>query len=716
MLHHVLLLGVTLLAMTTVSHADDFDVVRGRWREKVLQNAPTAEIVRGDVGSLKADGTWADVAYSDRTPGGWKPNRHLTRLVNMAKAYRTVGHPLHDDAALKNALLRAWDGWFSVLPPSKQNPFGTPESDNWWHNEFGAVTHLENFAILMGDDLDAPRFAKGVPTMRRAWTLDADARSARDQGDNLLVRTFLGMRLAALTRDEDLMRNAVARTVGELKFSSKEGLHRDYSFRTHDLFYSMHYGLGYILHPTDTLLAVSGTRWAPPLKSLQILSDYVLEGHQWLFRKGWMDYATTGRAIAETDYQARRQQRALDAYANLLAVGAPRRPELEAFMRRIEHDTGEGEPVGNRHFWRADFMAHKRPTFHASVRMASKRLKAAELINQQGLQGFYTADGVISLQRQGPEYSNLMPVWDWTRLPGVTCRAGTQPPNIAPPERWGSGGHIFGVGEFVGGVSDGTHGATVFDYERHQVKARKGWFFFDREVVCLGASIASPSEDTVRTSINQCHLKGDVTVNAAGATTKPTRGERALPEVSWVHHDQVGYIFPEQSNFVVLKNEAQTGNWKRVHGESSDKSVSTDVFSLWLDHGVKPQNAGYAYIIVPETSPAQIAEYARALPVRILANTPQLQAVAHEGDKVTEAIFYEPGALAVRKGLTLRVDQACALLLKESKGAVTVSVSNPKQEALQVWVEWGTSRVAFDLPGGEFAGQSLTRSFKAAAK
>ena len=50
--------------------------------------------------------------------------------------------------------------------------------------------------------------------------------------------------------------------------------------------------------------------------------------------------------------------------------------------------------VGNRHFWRADFMAHHRPGYYASARMHSKRIASTDgPANSEGLLSHHLADG-----------------------------------------------------------------------------------------------------------------------------------------------------------------------------------------------------------------------------------------------------------------------------------------------------------------------------------
>ena len=71
-----------------------------------------------------------------------------------------------------------------------------------------------------------------------------------------------------------------------------------------------------------------------------------------------------------------------------------------------------------------------------------------------------------------------------------------------------------GLTSFVGAVTDGLYGAVAFDFKspHDPLVARKSWFFFDDEYVCLGSGIKSNPDLPVFTTINQVLMKSDVTV------------------------------------------------------------------------------------------------------------------------------------------------------------------------------------------------------------
>ena len=97
------------------------------------------------------------------------------------------------------------------------------------------------------------------------------------------------------------------------------------------------------------------------------------------------------------------------------------------------------------------------------------------------------------------------------KISGTTI---VQKPELYPPTEI----QKEGLTGFVGAVTDGLYGAVVFDFKSPHdfVEARKSWFFFDDEYVCLGTGIKSNRDLPVVTTINQVLMRTDVTVKKAG--------------------------------------------------------------------------------------------------------------------------------------------------------------------------------------------------------
>jgi chondroitin AC lyase len=411
------------------------------------------------------------------------------------------------------------------------------------------------------------------------------------------------------------------------------------------------------------------------------------------------------------------------ACRNMAQIDSDRRFQYEAFARRI---LGKAQPrdlllSGNRQFWCSDIMTHTRPGYYTSVRMCSTRIdNTDDPCNSEGLLSHHIADGATFIFKTGREYYDIFGVWDWLKIPGATIE---QKPLAGSPRH-------RGTKSFVGGVSDGQVGLAAYDFALDDLAARKSWFYFDDEFVCLGAGITCPSGNPVYTSINQCLLEGDVLVSAGGRNEVAARGRHALKHVQWIHHHGVGYLFIDPQE-VMLENDTRQGSWWRINKKYPKDEVRLDVFSLWLDHGKSPEDGTYAYIVSPAVKPGGMKEYAASVPVKVLCNSADLQAVKHSKDGCLGAAFFQPGSLETDRGFRLSVNQPCLVMLRRIENGYYLAVSNPRNEAMAVDVEinrrlegagstWSEDRevssVGFEFLEGPSAGRSLVRKIEFAGE
>ena len=72
-------------------------------------------------------------------------------------------------------------------------------------------------------------------------------------------------------------------------------------------------------------------------------------------------------------------------------------------------------------------------------------------------------------------------------------------------------------------ISNGIYGAAVLDMNERTTRAKKSWFFFDDEIVCLGTGITDNSGLDVRTTINQAKLVKPSYCSEVGSTSDPSQ-------------------------------------------------------------------------------------------------------------------------------------------------------------------------------------------------
>lgn len=422
---------------------------------------------------------------------------------------------------------------------------------------------------------------------------------------------------------------------------------------------------------------VSGTAYAFSKEKINQLVDYYLDGiYKQMVYGVYEDISVKNRSISHraSSFQP---YSTLEIERVLVVNTDYRKAELEEIIRLRK---GETEPSASfaKFFWQTEHFVFQRPSFYTTVRMFSTRNRnMEEPYNGPGKTTHHRADGTNYLMLKGDEYHNIWAVYDWQKISGTTIM---QKPALPGPDDI----QKDGLTDFVGAVTDGLYGAVVFDFKspHDPLEAKKSWFFFDEEYVCLGTDIKGQSNLPVATTLNQVLMRSDVSMMQGGTQQKIAKGNRSLQNVKWVHHDKVGYIFPEPAT-VSLSNQVETGRWSDITDQKNinKEVVSEEVFTLWFDHGKKPSGASYQYIVVPNVSEQQLnASSQNNRSVKILSNTPALQAVRQDKLGISQLAFYKAGIVEIEKEVSVRLDSPGMVMLKTREGRLhELTLSDPSR-------------------------------------
>jgi hypothetical protein len=426
------------------------------------------------------------------------------------------------------------------------------------------------------------------------------------------------------------------------------------------------------------------------------------QGTGMMMRKYFFDPSVMGRYISRSGNSktSRLGTTVFDQMSELLPANSS---IFQTLKNNVQGKGNQYSFIGNKHFWNADIMIHQRNSYYNSVRTTSARTKGTETISDENSQGYWLSFGTNFICRSSNEYIDIFPNWNWAHIPGVTC------PDTVPS--FGTGNTLTGYNgqteTFVGGVSDGMYGMTAMTMTKLNTTAKKAWFCFDNEVVALGAGISSTETKTVNTTLNQCFLKGNVVVDNV---TLSGNNCFSFTSPKWVLQDSIGYIFPQASN-VKLSNISQSGSWSTI-GIGSATPMVSNVFSLWVDHGISPTNATYQYIILPGVNQTGVSTYASNIPVQVISNTASLQAVRHSVSNVTQMAFYAIGNVAI-PNFTIQVDQPCLLMTKVSSDTMFISASNPVWSTMTLNVKVSDNQnsktLSFAFTNGSAGGKTQTK-------
>jgi chondroitin AC lyase len=679
----------------------DLETIKQRLRKIYLSDLPRREILEKALNEMQPEGGYPGLDYEIK-PDLYLPSfPHLEYLWLLAVALRHPESPFYDLPEVREKLSRGFDFWL------KKNP----QTHHIWFHVIGVPLRLSRIMMLFDRDLTPAQRAGGLAMIKYGYR-ERDGAYMYEQhpgtGTNLVWVARCQVEAGCLEGNYDYAFRAARAIAHEIRIGLDEGLQPDFSFHQHGpMLYIAGYGMAFGADASVVAGLVHGTSLAFPSDKIELLSRFVLDSQQGSIRGKFWDFSVMARNLSFPHGQSAAE---VIVGVEALQVAFPARAtEAACFAQRLRGEVPPetGVTPGNRHYWRSDYMVHRRSGYLAGVKMVSSRIFGTETGNGQGVKNYYTADGAMCLLKTGAEYFKLMVLWNWRQIPGITCAQSDEPYKLVT---WGYGSE--GKTTFVGGVSDRRYGAAAFDFDHDGVRGRKSWFFFDDEIVCLGAGIESEVPYPVTTALEQNRHTGKVSARVADEMFPVALGEtRDLRGAQWLLHGTTGYFFPE-SQPVVAQIEKRTGAWRTIcQGLPDDPRETDDVFTAWINHGAKPQGGGYAYIVLPETTAEQLDAY--AAPV-IIVNTPQQQAVWHPCLQRGAAVFYQPGQIALPDGTILSVDKPCALLVVEKDGLLEISLADPNQTEARITVSLAgkeTRTINFDLPTEKgWAGQTVTQS------
>ena len=666
--------------------ADDFGVIEGRLRHLALGFQPgeagteplsAREAAEADklLAKQKEDGSWPGIDYASRQRSFWPSSEHMNNLVKLCQ----VGCRIESGMPDRERYLAAVHKGISFWREKKLR------CDNWWHHDIFMPRVAGELMLMLGDEArdDEREFlvngimAKskiGMTGQNKIWV-----------SDNVFVRSLI-------VNDREMLGKAIRSILEELKVTTGEGMQPDWSFHQHGSQLQFgNYGLAFVGNMVKWLWVVGGTEFEDK-SQVELMRNYILNGQRWVVWKDYYDISSCGRQINAGQPNSKARSLANGCrYMKMLDVEYA--DEYEQYLDRLYGREGVKDLVGNKYFWRSDYMIHRRDDFMVSVKMNSKDVLAVETGgNKENQLGYFLNDGACYLYRSGKEYKDIFPAWNWRQVPGTTVRQNETSP---PKGGWRNEGNKK---EFVGGVSDGTNGFCVMDYDVEGVKAKKGWFSCGDMLVCLGAGIASDSNDSVYTTVNQCHLEKASLVDSSESRLMHY-GNFVVETGQWVEHDGFVYDFPEKQD-VKLECCRQSGSWKMVSDEKSDKKIEHEIFKLYIDHGVRPQGAKYSYVVWPESKPQD------RLP-EVVSNSSAIQAVSW--GRYVMAAFYKPAKLSWGAG-SMVVDKPCVVMLEiEGDGKeLVINAADPRrgEDKVMMQVECGEIeyKTELDLPKGGMAG------------
>lgn len=650
-------------------------VISDRVVMELQQRVPfDKERIDGYIRNLRSNGSWTDINYKDTKRSGWDPRLHPERILEMVKAFVNPDVEYFKSPVLKKTIRRAMNYWFSA----------GLKCSNWYYNEIGVPRTMGTAFILFDDYLTPDERANAVKVMENS--------KFGMTGQNKVWLAGNVMMKAVLRDDINLVKQARDTIASEIVKGGAEGIKDDWSFHQHGPQQQFgNYGLAYIYTMSLFSGIFADTSLAFDSRQLEILSNFISDGYQWIIWNGKMDISAMGRQL----FDSAPVHKALSSAFAANSIGGE---SASQFMDNCF--TSENNFTGHKHFWQSDYTITRRHDWMASLKMASQRVIGVEALNGDNMRGYYMADGAMYIYKDGTEYLDIFPLWDWRRLPGVTAYMDDSPlPMPGKKDKYSNRSN------FVGGLSDGINGISAMQLRRDGLKADKFWLFADSAIVCLGAGITSDSTLQVSTSVEQSWHKGDVLVFRNDKKLEFKNRLSVTSSGLRILHNGIAYIFPNEDTECTVEVAEKSGDWHNIMQTYSDKKSSGSVFSIYMTHGTAPDNASYQYIIMPEATAAMLKSF-NPDSYKVIRNDKEVQAVMH--NDVCWVSVKSPSELKVPSGADMNFLTPGLYRISLKDGRVTsVMYSDPTCQLDTVSFLINNEKKSSSLPQGIMKGTEV---------
>ncbi|MGG1516687.1 polysaccharide lyase family 8 super-sandwich domain-containing protein [Paenibacillus oryzisoli] len=645
------------------------------------------------------------------------------RLKDMATVYVMKGSPLYHNPTLRDDLLAAMEWLYANRYNERTSEYG-----NWFVWEIATPQALTELMVLMYDELtqnQRNQYIRAIDAFVPDPTKRISNNNSQETGANLLNKAYNVALRGILGASSAKIKQGLAPVGSEYKLvTSGDGVYEDGSIIQHfNVAYTGGYGQSFVNQAEAFLYLFHDSPWEMNDPNMQSVFDLVGKAFEPVIYNGHLMQMVNGRQVAS---EGNGSAKALILSILQLAETAPAEKAMDikrrvkawiladkvntyttgvtvyqrTLIEKLMNDdtiTPREELVKHQLFPNMDRAVHLRPGWGLGISMFSDRVSDFEYGNKENSKGWFTGVGMTYLYNadQTQYMNNYWPTVDSFRLPGTTTdRSGEG----QTPGEWAS---YMNPKTWVGGSSmDGLYGATGMDFSMSgatgsSLTGKKSWFSFDDEVVALGSGISDSADQEVETIIENRLLNttGSNTLTVDGVTKSNALGwSESMNAVHWAHlagnvpGSDIGYYFPATSNVYALREE-RTGSYHDINQNTGSNTQYTRNFlSLAFEHGSKPSNASYAYVLLPNKDSMATANYSSNPDVEIMSNSTDVHAVREKKLGITAANFWNPSTADF-----ITAHNPASVMVKETQDTMSVSIADPTQKQQQVVIDLGKS-------------------------
>ena len=322
---------------------------------------------------------------------------------------------------------------------------------------------------------------------------------------------------------------------------------------------------------------------------------------------------------------------------------------------------------------------HRRGDWMVSMKGWSKYVWDFESSGSENPLGRYLSYGSMLIYGSGDpvgrEASGIVrDGWNWSMWPGTTViRLSHAQLNQKMDHR------NFSDETFVGGVNiegqNGVFAMKLHDTEHNtSFRAVKTVFCFDDVLVCLGSGIENDDggHATV-TPLFQASISEDRPTGVNGEIVRavPYAFSGMAGQRAWLM-DSLGngYVIPDGGDLRVQREVQVSEDYGRDSG-------GTGAFELaYLDHGSRPQDKSYEYVVLVQRLPDRVRAFANAPEYDVWRQDSKAHIVHHQGMKMTGYALFDTDARPM-DGPVVAVSLPSVVMTREVGDELLLSTADP---------------------------------------
>ena len=408
-----------------------------------------------------------------------------------------------------------------------------------------------------------------------------------------------------------LLVKAIERISEEIRID-KEGIQNDGSFFQHGRrLYSGGYGRSFAYDIAQLIYVLQNTKYQLSSDKIELMLTHVLDGVRHMTQGDAFDMAAINRELARKDaIKTGILKKALELM--LETEDMPRKDEIKSYLVSIE---GGKQLEGTKLFSDAMMLCHHNNGVYVGAKFHSDKLWDQDTCNSEGELCYNMTYGThTNIMRDGSEYLNILPLWDFSKIPGTTARSESDEvlQAIFDKHNW----CCDPLPNSHYGCKQTGDKAVIFEKAEHDlITCFVSDFAFDGGFVSLGAGLKDNKKqnDLLVTTIDQCFKNGEI-----------VREDRSV-----IHH---GIRYTEldstKMDFEIIKAE---GDWKRLNPHRVKDTVNGELLLLTIPHNEINKDK-YAYMISSNDIEVQT--------VKVIKNDEQVQAILTPDNKIM-AVFHQ---------------------------------------------------------------------------